>query len=146
VIPGEGEILDNRANVLLPSQAVFANPVAVPGGVQLLNPQAFGPAAASTLGNTGRNAFTGPGFYSFDLSLARAFHLGWLGEAGQLRIRADAYNLLNHANLGNPDAQLNDPEFGVATYGRQGYPSGFPAVAPLNETPREIQLSVRIAF
>jgi hypothetical protein len=146
VIPGEGEILDNRANVLLPSQAVFANPVAVPGGVQLLNPQAFGAAAASTLGNSGRNAFTGPGFYSFDLSLARAFHLGWLGEAGQLRIRADAYNLLNHANLGNPDAQLNDPEFGVATYGRQGYPSGFPAVAPLNETPREIQLSVRIVF
>ena len=42
VIPGGGEILDNRANVLLPSQAVFANPAAVPGGVQLLNPLAFG--------------------------------------------------------------------------------------------------------
>ncbi len=68
---------------------------------------------------------------------------GWAKRAS-LRIRADAYNVLNHANLGNPDAQLNDPEFGVATYGRQGYPSGFPAVAPLNETPREIQLSVRV--
>jgi hypothetical protein len=28
----------------------------------------------------------------------------------------------------------------------EGYPSGFPAVAPLNETPREIQLSVRVVF
>jgi len=125
---------------------VFANPIAVPGGVQLLNPAVFASAAPSTLGNIGRNAFTGPGFYSFDLSLARAFHLPWLGESGQLRVRADAYNVLNHANLGNPDARLNDPQFGVATYGRQGYPSGFPAVAPLNETPREIQMSVRVVF
>jgi hypothetical protein len=145
-IPGEGLILNNRANVLDPAQAVFSNPEAVPGGVQLLNPAAFSPAAPSTLGNSGRNAFIGPGFYSFDLSLARAFPLRWLGDAGRLRVRADAYNVLNHANLGNPIAQLNDPEFGVATYGRQGYPSGFPAVAPLNETPREIQLSVKIQF
>jgi len=145
-IQGEGLILNNRANLLDPTQAVFANPAAVPGGVQLLSPSAFGPAAASTPGNSGRNAFIGPGFYSFDLSLARAFHLRWLGESGQLRVRADAYNILNHANLGNPDAQLNDPAFGVASYGRQGYPSGFPAVSPLNETPREIQLSVRIQF
>jgi hypothetical protein len=145
-VAGEGEILNNRANVILPDQTVFANPAPVAGGVQLLNAAAFSSAAPSTLGNTGRNAFIGPGFYSFDLSLARAFPLPWLGEAGQLRFRADAYNVLNHANLGNPDAQLNDPDFGVATYGRQGYPSGFPAVAPLNETPREIQLSVRIVF
>jgi hypothetical protein len=145
-IAGEGLILNNRANVLDPSQAVYANPAPVPGGVQLLNPAAFTPAAASTLGNSGRNAFIGPGFYSFDLSLARGFPLPWLGEAGQLRVRADAYNVLNHANLGNPDAQLNDPAFGIAAYGRQGYPSGFPAVAPLNETPREIQLSVRVVF
>ena len=145
-LPGQGLVLNNRANVLDASQAVFANPAPVPGGVQLLNPEAFATAAPSTLGDTGRNAFTGPGFYSFDLSLARAFHLPWLGESGQLRIRADAYNVLNHANLGNPDAQLNDPAFGVATYGRQGYPSGFPAVAPLNETPREIQISVKVEF
>jgi len=145
-IAGQGQILNNRANILNPSQAVFSSPVAVPGGVQLLDPAAFGAAAASTLGNSGRNAFIGPGFYSFDLSLARGFHLPWLGESGQLRLRADAYNVLNHANLGNPDAQLYDTSFGVATYGRQGFPSGFPAVAPLNETPREIQLSVRVQF
>jgi hypothetical protein len=145
-IPGEGLILNNRANVLDPANAVFSNPAAVPGGVQLLNPAAFSPAAPSTPGNSGRNAFIGPGFYSFDLSLARAFSLPWLGDQGRLRVRADAYNVLNHANLGNPDAQLNDPEFGVATYGRQGYPSGFPAVAPLNETPREIELSLKIQF
>jgi hypothetical protein len=145
-MPGGGLVLNNRANVIDPSQAVFANPAAVPGGVQLLNPAEFTSAAPSMLGNTGRNAFAGPGFYSFDLSLARAFPLPWLGDTGRLRVRADSYNVLNHANLGNPEAQLNEPGFGVATYGRQGYPSGFPAVAPLNETPREIQLSVKVEF
>ncbi len=144
--PSTGTLMNNRANLLDPSQAVFANPAPVAGGVQLLNPAAFAAAAPGTLGNSGRNAFTGPGFYSFDLSLARGFRLPWLGDAGQLRFRADAYNVPNHANLGNPDAHLYDPEFGVASYGRQGYPSGFPAVAPLNETPREIQLSLRVVF
>jgi hypothetical protein len=144
--PDTGSLLNNRANVLNSSPAVFANPAPVAGGVQLLNPAAFGPAADDTLGDTGRNAFTGPGFYSLDLSLARAFHLPWLGEAGRFRIRADAYNVLNHANLGNPDNQLYDPTFGVATYGRQGYASGFPAVSPLNETPRQIQLSMKVEF
>jgi hypothetical protein len=148
-IPGQGLILNNRANIVDASQTVFANPAPVAGGVQLLNPAAFGNPAPSVLGNSGRNAFTGPGFYSLDLSLARAFHLPWLGEAGRLRVRADAYNILNHANLGNPNAQLTDPvtpEFGIATYGRQGYASGFPAVSPLNETPRQIQVSLKVEF
>jgi hypothetical protein len=144
--PTTGNLMNNTANLLEPTQAVFANPAPVAGGVQLLNPAAFGPAAPNTLGNLGRNAFTGPGFYSLDLSLARAFHLPWLGESGRLRVRADAYNVLNHANLGNPDAQLYDSTFGVATYGRQGYPSGFPAVIPLNETPRQVQLSLKVEF
>jgi Carboxypeptidase regulatory-like domain/TonB-dependent Receptor Plug Domain len=148
-IAGEGLILNNRANIVDASQTVFANPTPVMGGVQLLNAAAFSQPAASVLGNSGRNTFIGPGFYSLDLSLARSFALPWLGEAGRFRIRADAYNVLNHANLGNPNAQLTDPlspEFGIATYGRQGYSSGFPAVSPLNETPRQIQLSVHVEF
>ena len=81
-IAGEGIVLNNRANLLDPNQAVFSNPAPVPGGVQLLNPAAFASAAPSTLGNSGRNAFVGPGFYSLDLSLARAFPLPWMGECG----------------------------------------------------------------
>jgi len=148
-IQGQGLILNNRANILDGNQTVFANPAAVTGGVQLLNPAAFGEPAASTLGTSGRNAFTGPGFYSLDLSLARSFHLPWLGESGRLRVRADAYNVLNHANLGNPNAQFTDPlspAFGAATFGRQGFQSGFPAVSPLNETPRQIQISLKVEF
>ncbi len=148
-IPGQGLILNNRPDILNPNQAVLPNPLPVTGGVQLLNPAAFAEAAPSTLGNAGRNAFTGPGFYSLDLSVARWFPLRWLGESGRLKVRADAFNVLNHANLGNPDSLFTNPPspiFGIATFGRQGTQSGFPALSPLNEMPRQIQLSVKVEF
>jgi hypothetical protein len=149
VVAGGGQILNNRPNIIDPNHAILASPVPVAGGEQLLNPAAFAEAAPSTLGNEGRNAFQGPGFYSLDVSIAKWFALPWLGEGGRVRVRADAFNVLNHANLGNPDALFTNPispTFGIATFGRQGAPSGFPAAIPLNETPRQIQLSLKIEF
>ena len=146
-IAGEGLIYNNRTNIIDPTRSVLSNPVPVPGGKQLLNPAAFSEAAPSVLGNSGRNAFIGPGFYSLDLSLARSFGLRWLGEGGRMTFRADAYNFLNHANLGNPNSDFPDTaHFGVGTFGRQGAQNGFPAAIPLNEAAREVQLSVRVRF
>jgi hypothetical protein len=115
----------------------------VTGGRLLLNRSAFAPAAPSALGNVGRNALTGPGFYNFDVALGRSFRLH---EGLWLRFRADAFNLLNHANLGNPDTNLTSSTFGIAQYGRQGRASGFPAVSPLSESARQFQMSVRVEF
>jgi hypothetical protein len=67
-------------------------------------------------------------------------------ESTRLTLRADAFNFLNHANLNNPDNLLGDPNFGVATYGRQGTASGTPSVSPVNETARQIQMMVRLEF
>jgi hypothetical protein len=145
-VAGGGTVLNDRANIVNGTQAFLPQALPVPGGQLLLNALDFTNAAVSTLGDTGRNAFTGPGFYSVDLSLARSFPLRWLGDRGRLTFRADAFNVLNHANLNNPDTQRNSPTFGIALYGRTGTPSGFPAVSPLNETPRQIQLSARITF
>jgi hypothetical protein len=69
-----------------------------------------------------------------------------LGEGARLTLRADAFNVLNHANLNNPVNNLGLPDFGIASWGRQGSYSGFPAVAPLDETARQIQLLVRLEF
>ncbi|HEY1756513.1 MAG TPA: TonB-dependent receptor [Bryobacteraceae bacterium] len=145
-IPGQGTILNNRVNILNPSQTMLPQSQPVAGGQLLLNAADFTDAMASTLGNSGRNAFTGPGFYSVDLSLARSFPMRWLGEAGRLVFRASAFNALNHANLNNPDSNFTSSTFGVALFGRQGAQSGFPAVSPLNETPRQIQLSAKLEF
>jgi hypothetical protein len=67
-------------------------------------------------------------------------------EGTRLTLRADAFNVLNHANLNNPDQLVGSPTFGLATFGRQGTASGFPAVSPVNETARQFQLMVRLEF
>jgi len=153
-----GQIENQRADLILPGAATLANPTPGPGGVYLLNPAAFG-VPTTTVGDTGRNEFRGPGLYNVDFSLARSFSVPRLREGTRLTIRADAFNILNHANLNNPDNLLGDsscvvqsgklqctPTFGLATYGRQGTASGFPAVSPVNETARQIQLLLRIEF
>jgi len=148
-IAGDGEVFDPRANLLNPSTAVLTTPKAAPGGVILLNSAAFGqPANGSVVGNTGRNEFSGPGLYNTDISLARSFTLPRLRERARLTLRADAFNILNHANLNNPNSIVGDTgeTFGLATYGRQGTSTGFPAQTPLNETARQIQLLLRLEF
>jgi hypothetical protein len=144
---GNGLIENQRADVINPATAVLANPAKAPGGVYLLNPAGFAaPVSGDVVGNTGRNAFRGPGLYNVDFSLARSFTAPRLREGTRLTVRADAFNVLNHANLNNPDNLLGSPTFGLATYGRQGTASGFPAVSPVNETARVFQILLRIEF
>jgi carboxypeptidase family protein/TonB-dependent receptor-like protein len=142
--PYNTDLLDVRASLNGSAAAMIDAPA--PGGRLLLNSSAFVPAPAGQIGNTGRNAFTGPGFFDTDISLARSFPLRWIGEAGRLTVRADAFNVLNHANLGNPNSVLGSPDFGLATFGRQESSTGEPAVFPLRETARQIQLLFRIGF
>jgi hypothetical protein len=142
--PANNDIMNARVDILNPRQALLSPAIDVPGGKQLLNPAAF--AVADGPGNEGRNAFIGPGFYNLDLSLGRTFRLPWIGESGRITVRADAFNFLNHANLGNPDPVITSPLFGIATFGRQGVSSGFPALSPLHETPRQVQFLLRLGF
>ena len=144
---GAGEIENQRANVVNPNAATLATPRQAVGGIYVLNPASFAePASANFVGNTGRNEFIGPGIYNVDFSLARTFSIPKLREGTRFTVRADAFNILNHANLNNPDSLLGSSTFGLETYGRQGTASGFPAVSPVNETARQIQMLLRIEF
>lgn len=150
---GGGVVFNPRPDIADPRHAVLSKPVPITGGKQLLNPAAFAGVPADfggfsdRLGNLGRNSLIGPGLYNIDISLGRSFSLPWLGESGRLTFRADAFNFLNHANLNNPDPLLGDTvTFGQAVFGRQGRQSGFPAVSPLNETARQVQLLLRLEF
>jgi len=146
---GAGQFLfNNRAN-LIGSPAMLNAPA--PGGVQILNPAAFAIPAAGQVGNIGRNAFEGPGLYSADVSLSRRFAIAQLGETGRLTLRADAFNVLNHANLNNPNSSscpyVGCSGFGFAQFGLQSFDkTGFPASTPFQESPRVIQLGVRVDF
>jgi hypothetical protein len=143
-LKGGGLPLNNTANLVKPSEAYTSAPAS--GGELLLNRSAFSVPAAGEPGSSGRNAFEGPGLYSVDVSLSRSFAARRLGEAGKFVVRADAFNVLNHANLNNPNNLLTSPDFGIATYGRQDQQSGFPPVTPFNETPRQIQILLRMEF
>jgi hypothetical protein len=139
-------IANRRANLVNPS-AIFLD-TSVPGGEQLLNRAAFGEPLSGN-GNLGRNSLGGPGLFNIDISLDRAIPLKWLGESGRIHFRADAFNFLNHANLGNPDPLLGDfgpTGFGFAQFGRKAAPTGFPGLLPLNETARQIQFMLRLEW
>ena len=56
-------------------------------------------AQPTGFGTLRRNALTGPGFADSDLSLEKTTHLT---EQTALVVRVDAFDLLNHANFGNP--------------------------------------------
>jgi hypothetical protein len=96
---------------------------------QWFNTAAFTTPAAFTFGNAGRNTVYGPGRQTLDLALQREFAVG---ESIKLQIRGEAFNALNHTNLGTPNRFVNTPQFGTITE----------AATP----GREIQLGLRVSF
>jgi hypothetical protein len=143
-------LLYNRANLVNP-QAIHEN--TGPGyGNRLLNPDSFANAPPDKLGTAGRNAFTGPGFYSVDISLSRALHISRSQESRLLMIRVDAYNFLNHINLSNPLPEnlfidtSSTSQFAVASRGVISSPGGLLGVAPLSESARRLQVMFRLVF
>jgi hypothetical protein len=93
------------------------------------NTAAFATPAAFTFGDVGRNTVYGPGRQTLDLALQREFAVT---ENMKVQIRAEAFNALNHTNLGTPNRFVNTPQFGTITE----------AATP----GREIQLGLRISF
>jgi hypothetical protein len=61
-------------------------------------------------GNLGRNRFTMPGFFSWDMRVAKRLPLG---ERLNLDLIADAFNLTNHTNIAAVN-QLCDPTSGTS--------------------------------
>jgi hypothetical protein len=135
-----GTILNNRANV---DGSGLSTPIPVSGGYEIMNLQSFSIPPQGELGSSGRNALRGPGFYNLDASVSRAFAVR---ESARLTLRADFFNVLNHANLGQPDSLITSPTFGTALYGRIGTDPGFPALTPFRETARQVQLLIRLQF
>jgi hypothetical protein len=92
------------------------------------NTSAFVVNAPGTFGDTARNLLRGPRKSNVDLGLAKSFVM-----AGHRRVqfRAEAFNLLNHANFGGPNATVSAATFGrITTAGN----------------PRVMQLALKVIF
>jgi hypothetical protein len=76
---------------------------------------AFGRPAVGTFGDLPRNALRGPGYWRTDASLFKRFK--FLADK-QIEFRAEAVNIFNHVNLGNPDSEIGVPGNNNANAGR----------------------------
>jgi hypothetical protein len=76
------------------------------------NTAAFTSPATGTFGNIGRNALNGPGYYVINLALSRRIALR---EKHVIELRAEAFNVTNHAHFNSPNTTLSSAMFGQIT-------------------------------
>ncbi len=105
------------------------------------DPNAFVLPPIGTLGNEGRGALIGPNLRALDLSLAKSAKVRRLGESGSLQFRAEAFNVLNHANFGTPSLIA----FAGATATEKPF-STFGKIRSTITSARQIQLVLRLSF
>jgi outer membrane receptor protein involved in Fe transport len=94
------------------------------------------PGTILGFGSLGRNVVIGPGFSNLDLSLSKIIKLN---ERFNLLLRADAYDLLNHANFTNPVTTIGSATLGLITGGTRAPAGDF-------GSSRQIQLSLKLRF
>lgn len=94
------------------------------------SPGAFS-APAGLVGTLPRNAFPGPGTFTWDTSVTKTFSVTQRVKA---EVRAQVYNLTNTPQFQNPDGNYTNGDFGQLTS---------PRLAPTN---RELELAMRISF
>jgi hypothetical protein len=95
---GDGDTRNPDRPSLNPS---FSGPVVLQNQTQWFNPNAFVLPAPGTFGNLGRGTYNGPGLADLDLSLLKNTSLS---ERLNAQFRAEFFNVLNHTNLGTPNA------------------------------------------
>ncbi|HYI93898.1 MAG TPA: hypothetical protein VEX68_10165, partial [Bryobacteraceae bacterium] len=90
----------------------------------LANAGVFVPATIGELGNLSRNAVRGPGAWGADMSVLKNFRFF---EGKTIQFRAEAYNVLNHPNLGNPNLNLRNSDFNriITRNGNRSMQMGF---------------------
>jgi hypothetical protein len=94
-----------------------------------------GSTLACSPGTEGRNAIIGPSFIDTDLSLIKDTKIT---ERVSTEFRAEAFDLFNHPNFGNPNMNVGSSTFGVITSTR------FP-IGDFGSS-RQLQLALKLIF
>ena len=77
-----------------------------------INKAAWAPAPRDRYGNSGRGMFRGPGQLNLDFSMFKEFRIR---EQFTTQFRTEFFNILNHANFGNPQNSMDSAAFGQIT-------------------------------
>jgi hypothetical protein len=95
------------------------------------NPDAFAqvPVGANRFGNAPRNLLREPGSQQWDIALFKNIRLP---GTHTVQLRMEVFNFLNHPNLGDPENDITDPNFG--------------RIVTKSGDRRDIQLAIRYLF
>ena len=104
-----------------------------------LNPAAFGQPAAGTVGNVGKGALTGPGFFDWDMGLFKNIPIT---ERWRAQFRAEFFNTFNHSNF----TYVGSPPSGASNYPVLSVSSSTFGTITSASDPRIIQLALKVFF
>jgi hypothetical protein len=147
-IAGNGDqfAADNQRPNLVPGQPLYIASSAPP--YRVANAAAFAIPAAGTYGDAGRNILRAPGLQQLDLSLLKTMKAS---ERISVQIRAEFFNVYNHANFATPAASGNNlltvgSSFGLSQEMANASSGGL--LLPLFNQggPRSIQLALKLVF
>ena len=115
------------------------------------NPACYSIQAPGTLGNVGRDTVIGPGLAQLDMALIKDTKIRKISEAFHVQFRAEAYNLFNHPQFGQPGNSVfsSFKESSSSPTGVVGVTNAsagiITSIAP-NSSGRQIQLGIKILF
>ena len=115
ILSGQDNALTGTSNQrgnYVPGQTVGVSGHPSTGAVQWFNKAAFVVNPTGTYGDTGRNAYRGPGYTDFDMGLMKRFQLK---ERLNTTFRFETFNIFNHTNLGQPTNTVTSGNFGLIT-------------------------------
>jgi hypothetical protein len=94
-----------------------------------------------------RNQLRGPQFFNVDTGLAKSFRIPMLREAN-LKLRADAFNVLNHPNFTSPGGNppTTNPPTNYQDITQPGSFGQLASLVTLTGAPRVLQLALRLEF
>jgi len=134
---------------LVPGEAVWIDDPTSPDR-RRLNPAAFVAPQEPRQGTLGRNTLRASPLRQVDLAVSRSISLA---GHGALRLRVDAFNVLNVSNIGTPRYVLQGPKLSGGPYQTYANALGtgtlqYGGLTPLQQQggPRSIQLGLRFDF
>ena len=98
------------------------------------DPHAFSVPPQGTFGNVGRDSFIGPKLVNFDTSLFKKISIN---ERYSLQFRAEAFNLLNVVNFGEPN---------IVVFSGSDISSTAGVITATATTSRQIQFALKLLF
>jgi len=124
-------MINGVPNTLRPD---VTGPINIIGAVdRWFDPSVFTPVGR--FGNLGRNVVIGPRFDNVDFSITKNTKIG---ERMRAQVRAEFFDLFNHANFGQPGAIVGTPAFGRITTTR--FPTGE------SGSSRQVQFALKLMF